>query len=628
VSFKELPLPSIASLRAIAALRSPHLALVRPARIGLGFESSGTNQKTLLEVEELLGGPGRLSLPYSLRWLLDVLTGLGVLHRTLSFVHGEVQPEHVVLGEDGVGRLVPVVRAHWVRGEERARERLYYLAPEKLLGDKVDVRSDVFSVGVMLWEALAGQRLMDATEVDDIIARMMGGGIPRAQVPEAEAWTAPLIDIADRALAVDPGRRFATVAQLKEVLETACLRYLASPPGMAELFQNPQQRARGPVHDSRPPESQRVTVPPEHGNSPPRVSTQPGGLAAAASPTETHQLDAAAARLARSSFGSEVHDAVTTTAKVRPAVVTAPTLPLGPPSKPAPVERKGNHVNTLLGVPPPFIARSTPAGADRVEAQAASRPPTESNAPSSMVPPQAMNATVPIGTPIPVVTPRPPPAAEHAPAQPLPPPRVNAPSMTDWEEAGPSSTAPRLASISPLLAAEEDAEIPFEPAFELAHPRKRRGAVWLVLGAALAIGAFAARPWLARQVAAATDGLPDRLAPDLESTEPAAVEPPPAANTTLSEIHSAEPSASAPAVGIASTPAVPPARPSRYRPGREEHVVIDDREQLREQPKPEPPPVEQKPVAEPPPPVTPPPPPPPAPKPKPVPVSDADRYGI
>src|SRR5688572_13154091 len=278
--------------------------MVRPARIGLGFESSGTNQKTLLEVEELLGGPGRLSLPYSLRWLLDVLTGLGVLHRTLSFVHGEVQPEHLVLGEDGVGRLIPVVRAHWVRGEQRASERLYYLAPEKLLGDKVDVRSDVFSVGVILWEALAGQRLLEATEVDDIIARMMGGGIPRAHVPEAEAWTTPLIEIADRAVAVDPGRRFASVAQMKEALEIACLRYLASPPGMAELFQNPEQRARTRLRDSLPPDSQRVTVPPNVG-AVPRTSTRPGGAKAGDRPSDSSRLDAAAARLARSSFGSE-----------------------------------------------------------------------------------------------------------------------------------------------------------------------------------------------------------------------------------------------------------------------------------------------------------------------------------
>jgi serine/threonine protein kinase len=632
VSLKELPLPSIASLRAIAALRSPHLAMVRPARIGLGFESSGTNQKTLLEVEELLGGPGRLSLPYSLRWLLDVLTGLGVLHRTLSFVHGEVQPEHIVLGDDGVGRLVPVVRAHWVRGEERAAQRLYYLAPEKLLGDKVDVRSDVFSVGVMLWEALSGQRLLEATQVDDIIARMMGGGIPRAHVPEAEVWTSPLIDIAERAVAVDPGRRFATVAQLKEALERACLRYLASPPGMAELFQNPEQRARSRSRDSLPPQSQRATVPPIAG-AVPRVSTRPGG-ATIEPPTESSRLDAAAERLARSSFGSDSDDEATTipppapapTAPPRPSVVTAPTRSLGPPSKPPPVERKGNHVNTLLGVPPPFIPRRTPAGVDQVKAQNASRPPPESNAPTLMVPMQAMNVTVPVGTPAPVVTPRPP-REPAPPAQSFPPPRVNAPSMTDWEEAAPGSAAPRLASISPLVAAEAEPDFPLEPTFELAQPRRKRGAIWLALGAALAIGAFAARPWLARQVAAATGTLPDRVTPTADTNEAVAPATPPASETAIGEAPSAEPSPEQP-VGIASTPAVPSERPTRFRSGRpEDHVVIDDREQLKAAPARE----EKKPApaAEPPPPpVTPPPTPPPAPKPKPPPVSDADRYGI
>jgi len=234
---------------------------VRPARIGLGFESAGANQKTLAEIEEVLGGPGRLSLPYSLRLLLDLLTGLGVLHRTLGFVHGEVQPEHVVLGEDGVGRLIPVVRAHWVRGEERPADRLYYLAPEKLLGDRVDARSDIFSVGVMLWEALTGQRLLEAYDVDDIIARLMGGGIPRASAPEAEAWTSPLAEIAARAIAVDPSRRFGTVSEMKDALQSACARYVASAPGMAELFANPEQHARSLIHTSTPPASQRATSP-------------------------------------------------------------------------------------------------------------------------------------------------------------------------------------------------------------------------------------------------------------------------------------------------------------------------------------------------------------------------------
>ena len=561
MSLKELQLPSIASLRAIAALKSPHLALVRPARIGLGFESAGAKQKTLAEIEDALGGPGRLSLPYSLRLLLDLLTGLGVLHRTLSFVHGEVQPEHVVLGEDGVGRLIPVVRAHWVRGEERAPERLYYLAPEKLLGDSVDARSDVFSVGVMLWEALTGQRLLEATEVDDIIARLMGGGIPRAQAPEGEAWTAPLSEIATRAIAVDPGRRFASVAEMKDALQGACSRYVASAPGMAELFGNPEKHARSFVRNSIPPESQRVTMPPETK----AAEAKPAELSPG--PPDPAALDAAAERLARSSFASIDIDDETTT---------------HPQAAPVPVVSRGKHIQTLLGVPPPFIERDS--------------------APDSVTEPFAR---IPTSTPV-IITPPPVPM----PARPA------------------EVVRPVGASLSPLVAARAEPQTPIaaEPSFELMRPRKSRGALWLLLGACVAIGVFAARPWLARQVAAATGALPDNAATNVDAPPNAAVAPPPA---NAAPTATPEPSSAPRAVGIASTPAAPSA--TTHTPhGREEHIVIHDGVEPLVTPPPAPTPVERKPepVTAPPPTPAPPTPPPAAPKPKPAPVSDADRYGI
>jgi hypothetical protein len=77
----------------------------------------------------------------------------------------------------------------------------------------------VFSVGVLLWEAVSGRRLLDATEVEAIIARLMSGGIPRAQAPEEEAWAVPLSSIAERALSVNPAQRFATLAEMKDAIE-------------------------------------------------------------------------------------------------------------------------------------------------------------------------------------------------------------------------------------------------------------------------------------------------------------------------------------------------------------------------------------------------------------------------
>ena len=626
MSLKELQLPSIASLRAIAALKSANLAIVRPARIGLGFETGGANQKTLAEIEDALGGPGRLSLPYSLRWLLDVLTGLSVLHRTMSFVHGEVQPEHIVLGEDGVGRLIPVVRAHWVRGEQRNPERLYYLAPEKLLGDSVDVRSDVFSVGVMLWEALAGQRLLEAYEVDDIIARLMGGGIPRPRTPEAEAWTAPLAAVAERAISVDPGRRFATVAEMKAAIEGTCSRYLASPPGMAELFENPARRARNHVRDSLPPDSQRQTLPP--------VTKHREALVATGSAPDEAALEAAAARLARSSYSSIEPEEATAIVPLSALAedltkVRAPsplqedvTKVMSVPKDlvahaPMPVVRKGAHVNTLLGVPPPYINRDRDSSA-----------PDEPTVPRGNLPPSpplvlAAPPPVPPSPPMPSSPPvpssrRPAHSSQRAPAT---------PQVTLALGSPPEPSPPGARHGMPLAPA-------IEPSFELVRPRKRRGALWLVLGAAVAIGVFAARPWLARQVAAATGALPDNGATNVD-TAPNAPAPLPTPSPAASAAAEPEASEVPRAVGIASTPAAPSASaPARgHGGGREEHIVIHDTVEpnVSEPVAPRPAPPKPEPVAAPPPAPAPPAPAPapaPTPKPKSVPVSDGDRYGI
>jgi hypothetical protein len=412
VSFKELPLPSIASLRAVAALKSTHLAMVRPARIGLGFETVASNQKTLAEVERALGGPGRLSLPYSLRWLLDAMAGLGLLYRTLGFVHGELQPEHIVLGEDGIGRLVPVVRAHWVRGEQRPPESLYYLAPEKLLGDGVDARSDVFSAGVMLWEAVAGQRLLEAYSVEDVIARLMSGGIPRARAPEGEGWTAPLAVIAERAIAVDPARRFSAIGEMRDAITQVSARYLASTPGMVALFQHPEQRVRGRPRDSFAPESQRATLPP--------------GL--------TQPLEPAAQRLSRPHLSSvDLEEELT---RPKGGLSGREAAAIARPKPSAPVSNTGKVADTLLGVQPGSLGAREAALSDeltrpfmRIPASEPAPAPSPAPvpvakakpaAPAGSVPPLA-SQPAPSATSSPVPPHRPTPPYFRSPVSSLPP---------------------------------------------------------------------------------------------------------------------------------------------------------------------------------------------------------------
>jgi hypothetical protein len=205
--------------------------------------------------------------------------------------------------------------------------------------------------------------------------------------------------------------------------------------------------------------------------------------------------------------------------------------------------------------------------------------------------------------------------------------------------ARPASAPPdperRPASLAPLVAAPPAYEppAPFEPSFELVKPRKRRGALWLVLGAAAAVGLFAARPWLMQQVAAATGAAADTAT---ENAEPAPTTPLVTTSATVpvsnSDAASVAGSASAaPAIGIASTPPVPTNAGRAH--AEEEHLVIHDTVEpsLRELAHPTPAATPVAPAPTPPPAAAPPPAPPsppPAAKPKEVPVSDADRYGI
>jgi eukaryotic-like serine/threonine-protein kinase len=579
VSLKEQKLPPIATLRAVAALKSPHLAQVRPARIGLGFETVASEQKSLARLEHLLGGPGRLPLPYALRLLLDAMAGLGTLHRALGFVHAEVEPEHVLLGSDGVGRVLPVVRAHWVRGEERAPRRLYYLAPEKLLGDTVDARSDVFSVGVLLWEALAGQRLLEAHEVEQVISRLMGGGVPRARAPEDESWAEPLCGVAERALAVDPARRFATVSEMRDAVEQVGLRYLATSSDMIELFRHPERYARGAAEDSPAPDSQRITLPPHQ--APPTIKPRPGSQPPPASVKPV---------------GVGVVDYLDEELTTKPNVA------------PLPVAARRAHVNTLPGNAPPW---SPPEPAKRLERVPPSVPVIITPLPR---PPAAAltlasarlrpRSTTPVSFPPPVTAP--PPGLRKEPES------RQAPSLSPLVAARP---------LAPSVAIDE-------PSFELLRPRKRRAALWLVLGAAAAVALFAVRPWL--------------LAPDL--TEPrgdASAQPgpgesvgSPAGVREPSVIVSNENKPQPPRPrDVAPRPASTAGARSQARPrsGREEHVVIHDTvdpsiEALRQPPGAATPEV---PSVPPPPPAPLAPEPAPAPsKTKPAPASDADRYGI
>src|SRR5262249_9152370 len=157
---------------------------------------------------ELWHGPrersgGALPLEIALRVLLDVLEGLGALHklcdaqgRRLKHFHGEVTAANVLVGLDGVSRLLRACRVR-LPGDV-APSGAEALPPEVRAGGPADQRADVFGVGVLLWQALSGRSPFGDEAMGSIVDRPPSEAIERATVPNRAPWAAPLVDVAAR----------------------------------------------------------------------------------------------------------------------------------------------------------------------------------------------------------------------------------------------------------------------------------------------------------------------------------------------------------------------------------------------------------------------------------------------
>lgn len=210
--------------QAVARLRHPNLARLLPLPGGAGLQPILGDAHKLSDFTLPAGTFKRFDLEQVVRLLLDVLAGLQALHEVVTdgeaFVHGEVCPSNVYVDEHGTARLVPLLNVHSAPLLPRPSG---YAAPERLLGSAPDARVDTFSVGVMLWEALAGARLFP----DPTLAAVLARKVPPIQLGPRVAWARPLCAIAERAVSFEPKARFQTAHELASAIAQAAAQQLS-----------------------------------------------------------------------------------------------------------------------------------------------------------------------------------------------------------------------------------------------------------------------------------------------------------------------------------------------------------------------------------------------------------------
>ena len=144
------------------------------------------------------------------------------LGNTLGLVHRDVSPQNILLSFEGSVKVIDfgVARALGRITETQTggmKGKFGYMSPEQARGEDLDLRADIFALGVVLWEAVTGKRLFQRDNDLATMRALIYDPIPRPSTvsPVVEG----LESIIMRALARDPAQRFQTARDLANALE-------------------------------------------------------------------------------------------------------------------------------------------------------------------------------------------------------------------------------------------------------------------------------------------------------------------------------------------------------------------------------------------------------------------------
>ena len=164
--------------------------------------------------------------------VVDVLYGLEAAHEAtnergepLDIVHRDVSPQNILVGADGIARVVDFGVAKAASRIQTTRDgaikgKLAYMSPEQMRRQPVDRRTDVFAASIILWETLAGARLFSADDPGGMVAQVLEAAV---EPPSRRAGDLPhgLDAIVLRGLAHEPSARFQTAREMATALEAA-----------------------------------------------------------------------------------------------------------------------------------------------------------------------------------------------------------------------------------------------------------------------------------------------------------------------------------------------------------------------------------------------------------------------
>ena len=176
---------------------------------------------------------GKLSSRETVHFISQILKALEHAHAN-GVVHRDIKPQNIMLLDNGQLRMMDFGIARISRADNqllvgKAMGSVHYISPEQAKGDETDCTSDIYSVGVMMYEMLSGHLPFDADDVVEVAIKQISDQ-PKSLREIAPEVPGALVEITEKAMAKLPQNRYASAREMLDALDT----YVQNPSVMFE----------------------------------------------------------------------------------------------------------------------------------------------------------------------------------------------------------------------------------------------------------------------------------------------------------------------------------------------------------------------------------------------------------